>query len=449
MMSFSTTIAAISTATGGGVGIVRVSGPLAQHIGQAVCAPWPASLQSHHLYKGQVFDSKKESIDHVLFCMMLAPHSYTGEDVLEIHAHGGAVVLHQVLEAVLQAGGEPAAPGEFTKRAFLQGKLDLTQAEAVAAMIAAQSVQATRHAKRQLSGDLGKQARDLRNLVIGWLGRLEGGLDFPDLEEDQRIESTALQELQDAHKHLEHLAHSFSAGGKALQSGIQVALMGKTNAGKSSLINALCQDERVLVDAQPGTTRDVIEIRTKWNDVAVALIDTAGARADATPLEQQGLRLAKKRGQLADVVMLVVDGTQGLGQEERDLLHELGPQVPYVIAWNKMDQATCLPLPKEEPAVACSALCGWGLTALQQHILQRVAPALTETTVVVSARQAALLQQAASGLKRALLGLQHHLPWDLLAAELRQTATALGELTGEEATEAVIDAIFAQFCIGK
>lgn len=444
--SVSSTIAALATGTGGGVGIVRVSGPGALAIGQRLCKPWPATWHSHHLYYGQLMDGDTP-IDQVLFCLMQGPHSYTGEDVLEIHTHGGAVHMQRVLQVVLQAGARLAEPGEFTKRAFVAGKLDLTQAEAVAALVGAQSVQASRHAQRQLHGELGRVLRDMRKRVVHWLGVLEGGLDFPDLEEDHRIEADAIRECTEVLTQLRNGARSFAAGGKVLQRGLQVALMGRTNAGKSSLINALCQEERVLVDAAPGTTRDVVEAVTTWEGLSVTLVDMAGDREDATPLERQGLALGKRRSRQADLLLLVVDGTVGMGATEERLWAEFHKQVPCLLVWNKTDQPAVLPAPPE--ALLCSALCGWGLDALKQRILAVIAPGLGETTVVLHERQARGMAQAAEHLERVVQGLQHGLPWDLLAAELRLAGQALGELTGEAVTEDVVAAIFAQFCIGK
>lgn len=440
------TIAAIATATGGGVGIVRVSGPRAVEIGQRVCSPWPGSWHSHHLYYGSVME-EGIPMDQVLFCVMQGPRSYTGEDVVEIHGHGGAVSLQRVLRLVLQAGAVLAEPGEFTKRAFLAGKMDLTQAEAVAALVGAQSVQAGRHAQRQLFGELGHLLKEARQRLIHWLGLLEGGLDFPDMEEDRRLERDIRQDCERVLAQLRTLGTSFSRSGKILQRGLHIALMGRTNAGKSSLINALCKEERVLVDAEPGTTRDVVEVHTTWKGVPCTLMDMAGERDEATSLEKQGLQLGKRRGRQADLLLLVVDGTMGLGPVEEQLLEEFQSHVPCQVVWNKIDQPRCLPAPSG--ALRCSALCGWGIEELKEHLLQKLAPDLEESTVVLQERQAQGLLQAAGHLERVLVGLQQGLPWDVLATELRAASQAVGELTGEEVTEEVIAKIFSQFCIGK
>jgi tRNA modification GTPase len=445
------TIAAIASGSGGGIGTVRVSGPAAQSIGQRLLSTWPEEAVSHHLYLGHISpsDAPDEPIDQVMFCLMRAPRSYTGEDVLEIHGHGGAINLRRILDACLGAGATPAGPGEFTRRAFLSGKLDLTSAEAVAALINAHSVTAARQAQRQLAGELGKLTAELRRRVVALLGEFEGMLDFPDLEADAEVLARAAPQVRELHERLTGLAKSFGRGGKALGSGVEIALLGRTNAGKSSLVNALCQSERVLVDATPGTTRDYVETRSDWQGVPVTLIDTAGEREDATALEAEGLRLGRERWRRADLVLLVVDGAVGLSATEAQILQSCPPELPQLIVWNKLDRVGCQPPPAD--AISCSALCGWGLSTLRQEILQRLAPELDRGSelLVTSARQAALLSDAAEALKQTAAALSREALFEVIAAELRVAASRLGELLGEETSEGVLDAIFAQFCVGK
>lgn len=460
------TVAAIASGSGGGIGVVRISGPDAEQVGRRILTPWPEAAQSHHLYLGSVLEapsgadqpdsslknSSRRSIDQAMFCLMRAPRSYTGEDVLEIHGHGGAINLRRILDACLQAGAQPAGPGDFTRRAFLAGKLDLTRAEAVAALIGAQSVQAARQAQRQLSGELGQLVAELRRRVTSLLGEFEGMLDFPDLDADTEVLERALPQLQELGGRIDALARSFSSG-KALTSGVEIGILGRTNVGKSSLVNALCQAERVLVDAQPGTTRDYVEIRGEWQGVPVTLIDTAGERPDATELEVQGLRLGRERWRRADLLLLVVDGTRGIGAEEERLLASRPPELPCVVVWNKVDRVGCLPPPAGLDAVSCSALCGWGLDALRQEILRRVGPQLDggEQLLVTSARQASLLAAASTALGQAANAViaEGGASAEIAAGELRVAASRLGELSGEAVSEEVLDAIFAQFCVGK
>ena len=450
------TIAAIATAVGGGVGIVRVSGPHARAVAEQLCHPWPASFHPHHLYfvsigKEKSQDRVVDPIDKGLFCFMESPHSYTGEDVLEVHAHGGRVVLEQILQAVLAEGVRLAQPGEFTKRAFLAGKMDLTQAEAVAAVVGASSERAARQAQRQLGGELRRLLSGFRAELVRLLGLVEGTLDFPDADEDIHVQRDVVEAVTGLERRLGSLRDGFEQGGKALHKGLQVVLVGKTNAGKSSLLNALAGSERVLVDAAPGTTRDVVEVPLRVGDVDVVLIDTAGERVDATWLEQQGLRLGKMWTRQADVVLLVVDGTEGMDHTTHALLHELRQaQVPLCIVWNKMDQQGFVAPPAQDvPVVACSALCGWGLDQLKQEMLAPFSKGLQEDILLTTARQAAGLDCALQALQQAREGLLAAQPMDLVASALRQAVFHLEEVTGEQVTEGVLDALFAQFCIGK
>lgn len=483
------TIAAISSGSGGGVGIVRISGPRAESIARRICQPVPQDLVSHRLYLGHVFaphDSRfadspqsdgqqaasetqrpaHEALDQVLFCLMRGPQSYTGEDVVELHGHGGARNLRRLLDACLAAGAQAAGPGEFTRRAFLAGKIDLTRAEAVAVLIEAQSDQALRHAQRQLAGELGQTVAELRRRVIDLLAEFEGSLDFPDAEPDG--EATQVERCRRSLRALlsqvQRLADSFNQGGKAVSSGIEIAVVGRPNVGKSSLINALCGSERVIVDAQPGTTRDFVEVRSDWPmpttetgaqpvTVPVVLIDTAGQHEAATPLEQQGLRLARQRFENADLLLFVVDGTAGITAEDAQLLESLPSDRPHLVLWNKIDRSGCLTPPADLKTVSGSALCGWGLDALRHAVFAMLAPRLAsdDEVLVTSARQAALFAQTATALQQALSALRG--PWDaaavLVAGELRVAAARLGELTGEEISEGVLDALFARFCVGK
>lgn len=455
--SAATTVAAIATASGGGVGIIRISGPDAESIGRKVCHPWPEKLQSHHLYLGQALasgshgEARGEVVDQILFCLMRAPRSYTGEDVLEIHGHGGAVNLQRLLELCYQGGAVAAQPGEFTRRAFLAGKLDLTRVEAVAALVGAQSVQAARQAQRQLAGELGQLAAELRRDAVALLSEFEGILDFPDAEADAQITSRAADKLSGLLQRVGSLVDSFRHGGRALGEGLEIAVLGRPNVGKSSLINALCGSERVLVDDQPGTTRDFVEIRVRWDGLAVTLIDTAGERTDATRLELQGMRLGRERWLNADLCLIVVDGTVGVGATEEQLMALIPESMPRLLIWNKMDHADYLP--PLEGAVSCSALCGWGLANVKNAVLQRVASrgalAGDSELIVTNARQAEVLQHAYEALSSARGVLNGGAEAEIVAAELRVAASRLGELTGQEVAVPILDEIFSRFCVGK
>ncbi|MCS6915853.1 MAG: tRNA uridine-5-carboxymethylaminomethyl(34) synthesis GTPase MnmE [Myxococcales bacterium] len=446
------TIAAIASGVGGGIGIIRVSGPLAETIGARICTPWPQVVESHRMYPGWVVRPGEGGapLDRVMFCLMRGPRSYTGEDVLEIYGHGGRYNMAQLLGVVLEAGAEMAAPGEFTRRAFLAGKLDLTQVEAVAASVGARSEAELRQARRQLHGELGAVVREIRRRVVSLLGQLEGALDFPDLEEDSALLSQLRSEIERLEPEVEKWASGFRWGGRVLSQGLYLAVVGQTNAGKSSLVNALCGMERVLVDAQPGTTRDYVEVHTSWDGLEVTLVDSAGYRTGETELEQQGLRLARARWAQADLLLLVVDGTRGLNPEDHQLMASPGP--PCLVVWNKLDQHLCQDPPSglSHPLVRCSALCGWGLDELRKQVLAMLAPQREDPGLLVtSARQAHLFGEAAAALGRARSTLGEGMDPALAAADLRICVARLGEITGEEASPAVLDAIFKKFCVGK
>lgn len=495
------TIAAIATARGGPVGIVRVSGPGAAAIGAALCAPWPEPVLSHHLYYGRVrtpagapgADSPGDLrdpgdpqdpgappalLDQVLFCLMRAPRSFTGEDVLEIHAHGGAINLNEIYEATLRAGAAPAQPGEFSLRAFLHGKLDLTQAESVAGLIGASSRAAARHARRQLDGALGRHLRGLRERVLALLADLQGALDFPELEPDPdypgapapAAEATpaapasvnplrsALQDaLPDLLRQIEALLNTHSSVGRALERGVEIALCGRANAGKSSLLNSLCGRERALVDAAPGTTRDYIEVATEWEGYPVRLVDTAGLRDEAEGVERRGLRQQRARLHHADLILLVVDGCEDPALP-LPLPGDLAEGTPVLVACNKSDALAFRPRLGDlasacgiapEDIVPCSALCGWGLSALRRRALARLqlgSAEHDEALVITSARQAEHLREAAAALAEAADPL---LPWDLALESLSLAARSLARITGEDLEPQVLDAIFSRFCVGK
>ena len=294
-------------------------------------------------------------------------------------------------------------------------------------------------------------AAELRREAVALLGEFEGILDFPDSEVDAEIFRAAKGKLSALLHRVSSLTISFAQGGKALQNGLELAVLGRPNVGKSSLINALCGSERVLVDETPGTTRDFVEVQVQWDGVPITLIDTAGERRDATRLELQGMRLGRERWRSADLCLLVVDGTVGLGPEEEQLLASIPESIPRLVVWNKMDHTNCAP--PAAGALACSALCGWRLQEVRQAALHRAASRLTLSEgaelLVTSARQAEVLQRAHGALYSADAALARGAEVELIAAELRVAAARLGELTGQEVSGQVIDEIFARFCVGK
>jgi tRNA modification GTPase len=434
------TIAAIATAAGvGGVGIVRVSGPDAVAIAEAVIG---AGLD-RSVRVGWARGAAGARIDQVLAFAMRAPHSFTGEDVAELHGHGGAHNLAALLGAVLARGARMAEPGEFTRRAVLNGKLDLVRAEALLGVIHAGSERSLRLAQANLGGRLGEVAAELEARVLSVLAEIEGRIDFPDDdlgEEEARVVDGELRALADRTR---ELAAGFRHG-RAVQHGITVALVGAVNAGKSSLLNALIGNERALVAPEPGTTRDYLEAATVWNGVAVTLIDTAGLRPTADAVEARGIELGERRVESADVVVVVNDGTPPWHDGSR-----YGDRA--IVVRSKTDLgagATVATL----PALPTSAVTGAGLDALKARVLELAGIAAAEgaeDAFITTERQHATMVAARDGLAAAVAARSARAVAEVVALELRQAAGALAQLRGTEVGDRVLDEVFARFCIGK
>jgi tRNA modification GTPase len=445
------TIAAIATGVGGGIGIVRISGPRAEAIVAQLVQPWPKSRPpTHKLLLGKVRDpATGEVIDEVLATVMRAPRSYTGEDVAELQGHGGARVLQRVLDCVIAAGARQAEPGEFTRRAFEAGRIDLTRAEAVAQLIAARSDRALKAAQALAGGALEKEVRALRGEIVHALAELEGALDFPDERLEAPPEAESARGLERLRARFVELASSYR---KFVHERAEVVLLGRVNAGKSSLFNALLGEERALVDTGAGTTRDVIEAELDLEGVAVRLVDTAGERLDggaAERVEQRGLELARKRRGRADATVLVIDGEIGFGEGERQLWTELASQ-PSLVVWNKRDRAAPSGLPAEAVVVETIASTGEGAAQLKR-MLRTVLGIEDEREGVfhVSRRHRDALVAGAESVGKAVAVLQSGEPAEVAAVELRDALHHLGRITGETIDADVLDAIFSRFCIGK
>jgi tRNA modification GTPase len=454
----SSTIAAIATGLGGGIGIVRLSGPLAEPILAALARPWPPkgkTAPSHKLHLTQIYHPLSgERIDEVLAVVMRAPHTYTGEDVAEIHGHGGPLVMERVLQAALAAGAKLAQPGEFTRRAFEAGRIDLTRAEAVAQLIGARSERALRAAQSLHHGELERAIRSARGTLVAMLAEIEGAIDFPDEAADAEPEAQTAGKLEELRERVARLAASYR---KVVHEGAEVVLVGRVNAGKSSLLNALLGEERALVDAEAGTTRDLVEAELDVGGVKVRLVDTAGERfapesGGLGEIEKRGLELARRRRGRADAFVLVVDGTVGFLDGERGLLRELSPMV---VAWNKRDIAGSPPGDSDISItlVETSARTGEGVDDLKRAIAAALGAsdgsAGEAGALVVSLRQKEALDAAAEALARAGAILRAGEPSELAAVEARQALNDLGRVTGETVDAEVLDAIFSRFCIGK
>ena len=481
------TIAAVATPPGrGGIGVVRVSGPRAVEIVARVVGRLPATLPDRQLVRAAAVDPDSgERLDEVLCVAMRAPRSFTGEDVAEIQGHGGPVNMGRLLRAVLAAGARPAEPGEFTRRAVESGRLDLVRAEAVLGVIEAGSERALRLAQAQLAGELGARVEALRARTVELLAELEAGIDFP--EEGIEVAGTAALARRAAEiaADCERLAASFGAG-RALREGIDVALVGPVNAGKSSLFNRLVGGERALVAEEPGTTRDFVEAHLVWDGVPVTLVDTAGWREADADLERRGIELGRRRAAKSDIEILLVPGDRHplqIGNDLGDLTRlprgrqkeqrssqpvgaagtperepagasDLGPlpeETPVeprrLLVVSKGDAMTA---PAPAGVLVTSALTGSGLDELRRQVLERVgARAAEEGAVVTSERQRDLVARAGAALRRAAEAAAARHAEEVLALEVRDASQALARVLGVEVGDEMLDELFARFCIGK
>jgi len=434
------TIAAIATPAGrGGIGIVRVSGPRATVIARALTGGVPqARIATHGLFR----DAAGERLDEGIALFFPAPHSYTGEDVLELQGHGGPVVMQALLEACVAAGARIAEPGEFTRRAFLEGKLDLAQAEGVADLIDAASREAARSALRSLSGEFSAAV----HVVVAGLTELraltEAMLDFPEEEVDSLHRDDAARRLVAVRAQLAGLLES-SKQGRLLASGVHVVIAGRPNVGKSSLLNRLAGEERAIVTPIPGTTRDALREAIEVEGVPITLVDTAGLRTSADEIERLGMERTRHELSNADVVLAVQEA--GVAPQP---LADLDPAVARIDVFNKLDLAPgfCAPA-GDMPAIAVSAKTGAGLDLLRAAILHAAGWASTgEGVFLARARHLRAMVRASAHLDTAGAEARR---WEFFAEELRLAQAALAEITGEVTADDLLGEIFSRFCIGK
>lgn len=444
------TIAAIATPPGrGGIGVVRVSGPnvrvIAQTLLGSVPRPRVATLRSFLAADG-------EAIDNGLALFFPAPASFTGEDVLELHAHGGPTVLDMLLARVLELGAHLAQPGEFSQRAFLNDKLDLAQAEAIADLIDSSSVEAARAALRSMRGEFSQAVRSLTEAVIETRMHVEAAIDFPEEEIDFLADETLKARLEHARQMCTQIMSS-ARQGALLREGMTVVIAGKPNAGKSSLLNRLAGYNAAIVTDIPGTTRDILRERIHIDGMPLHVLDTAGLREQADVVEAEGIRRAREAMHQADRILYIVDASADPDSDaiEREL-KELPNEVPVTIVLNKID-LTQAPSRYEQsvpPRLHVSAASGQGIDLLREHLKECVGY-LGAGAGTLSARRRHLdaLARASRHLAEAMRQLTEHRAGELMAEELRQAQQSLGEITGEFTSDDLLGRIFASFCIGK
>ena len=462
------TICALATAPGGALGIIRISGPQALSICGSICRGITPETSPNTVHFTRITNGT-EVIDECMVSVFKAPHSYTGEDSVEISCHGSRYVLNRVLSLLVEHGCRMANPGEYTQRAYLNGKLDLTQAEAVADLIASTNRATHRLAISQLRGGISTELSHLREQLLKLTSLLELELDFSDHEELEFADRTELQSLaQTIDLHITRLANSFEAG-QAMKQGIPVAIIGKTNVGNSTLLNRLLHEERAIVSDIHGTTRDTIEDTIDLQGVTFRFIDTAGIRQTTDQVELIGISRTYAAIEKARIVLWVIDAEPTL-EELNDIKERCGGK-SLIIIQNKIDkQSDVISLPEETnnspvlphyskmgkdtcyPILPISAKSGQGIEALEQSIFQAVhLPTITDSDIIITnARHYDALQRAHAHLTRIIDGLHTQLSSDLLAEDLRLTLDTLAEITGGQiTTNEILGNIFKNFCVGK
>ncbi len=456
------TIAAIATAIvpqQGSVGIVRVSGTEAMHIAQTLFHPPGRQVwESHRILYGYIHHPQTQQlVDEALLLIMIAPRSYTREDVVEFHCHGGIMAVQQVLQLCLENGARLAQPGEFTLRAFLNGRLDLTQAESITDLVGARSPQAAQAALAGLQGKLAHPIHQLRANCLDILAEIEARIDFeedlPPLDDEGII-----SEIEKISTEITRLLATADKG-ELLRTGLKVAIVGRPNVGKSSLLNAWSQSDRAIVTPLPGTTRDVVESHLVVGGIPVQVLDTAGIRDTEDQVEKIGVERSRRAASAADLILFTIDATVGWTAADQEIYEQVQHR-PLILVINKIDLVEMHSAQNASPQypititqiVKTSAAQNQGIEALEAAILETVQIGKVQAAdldLAINQRQAAALTQAKISLEQVQATMTQQLPLDFWTIDLRGAIHALGEITGEDVTESVLDRIFSRFCIGK
>lgn len=446
------TIAAIATPPGeGGIAVIRISGHEALSITQKIFSGSVRNYKTHTAHFGKILDAEGKLVDEGLILVMHGPKSYTGEDTVEIQCHGGSLVTRRVLETVLRAGARAAQPGEFTFKAFMNGKLDLAQAEAVQELIHARNEFALSAAEQHLQGALSKQISAFQKELVDIAAILEAWVDFP----EEGLEFASLEEviaiLEQTRDKMQKLANSFHDG-KIIHEGLSLCLAGPPNVGKSSLMNALLGKERAIVTDIPGTTRDILEEEMRLGGLHFRLVDTAGIRETDEIIEQEGIRRTRRAMKAADLILLVLDLSRPLTETDHALLSS-APSEKTVLVWNKCDlphvELPKLPL---EHTVKISAKTGEGLDQLRDaihHVIWLKGPPSKEELLITNLRHQQALLGAIDSCNQLIRGLQENVSPEFLSSDMRKILSELGTILGTNITEDILSAIFSKFCIGK
>lgn len=449
------TIAAVATPPGsGGVGIIRVSGAEALALGRRhFRSRGHGTFSPGRMYYGDFIDGEDNQIDTGLFVWFKSPHSFTGEDTVEFHCHGGIVLLNSLLRALFAAGARPAAAGEFSKRAFLNGKIDLAQAEAICDLVSAGSDKAAAVARRQFQGKLSATVERVREKIIAVLAWIEAEIDYPEADLDFTGQDQAEEILADQVKTLDQLANSYREG-RIYREGVVTAILGSPNVGKSSLLNLLAGEERAIVTDIPGTTRDVLEVPVVIRGIPLRLADTAGIRESGDLVEQIGIERARRVANEADLILLILDTSRPLSSADRLLLEKVSREKTIAVL-NKTDLPAAIGTTQVRSlgfarVREISALGGQGIEGLKDEVENMFISGLFagDETVISNHRHYQALTKGA-GLLKEVMAAWETMPLDLLALDLSQAWRILGEITGASWTEDLLDSIFRRFCLGK
>lgn len=446
------TIAAVATPPGeGGVAIIRISGNCAIDVAERVFSGPIRTYESHAAHYGKIRNLAGEHIDDVLVLPMLGKRSYTGEDTVEIHCHGGSLITRKVLETVIEAGARAARPGEFTFKAFINGKIDLTQAEAVQELISAKNEHALNAAENHLKGSLSKKIEGFQQNLTTIAAILEAWVDFPEEGLEFASMEEICQDLNEIKDQMKQLADTFHDG-KIMHDGVSLCLIGCPNVGKSSLMNALLDKERAIVSHIPGTTRDILEDHLRLNGLNLRLMDTAGIRNSDESIEQEGIRRSKEAMSQADLILLVLDACKPLESEEHWLLSEV-PPLKTILVWNKTDLPhNGLPVLKFPHIVPISAKEKIGLDLLRDKIDSVIwadgVPARNEI-LITNTRHKESLDKAIQSCEAVLTGLRSEISPEFITIDIRTCLCELGKIIGTNISEDILSAIFSKFCIGK
>ena len=453
------TIAAISTAPGiGGIGIIRMSGENCFQILNKIFFPKTSysieEIKGYTIKYGYIKENEKV-IDEVLVSFFKAPHSYTTENMCEINSHGGIVIMRKILEICLESGAEIAQPGEFTKRAFLNGRMDLSQAEAVIDIINAKSNKEAKEGIKQLEGFLSKEIKNIKTKLFEVMTNIEVSIDYPEYDLENMSNDEIKNKLNEIKYDLEKLKKSFD-NGKLIREGIKTAIIGRPNAGKSSLLNAILKENRAIVTEYEGTTRDTIEEFVNINGIPLKVIDTAGIRDTENEVEKIGIEKSKKIAKEADLCIVIIDSSKDLDKEDIEILESVNAE-KSIIVLNKCDLETKIDekneyINKFQNILKISALKREGIDELYEKITELFnfnEFNLDNEIIITNERHKNIIDKAIKNIEKANDGINNNMPVDIIAISLNDVLSNLGEITGDVASEEILNEIFSRFCLGK